>query len=123
MTGALLIGAIIATVLVHEAGHAATAALLRLPWRPALVRCRPAVVIGRDDLDLTRRQVVLTAAGGPLANIVLAAVGYSLGQGLIVALGVVFALANLLPLPLSDGSRMVRPGRAIAHAKAAAAAR
>jgi hypothetical protein len=93
---------------------------MRLPWRPVLTRLGPGVRIGRDDVPLTRRQVVLTAAGGPLANVLLCAVAYELGQGFVVLVGLDFILFNILPLPHSDGLRMLRPGRAIARARALA---
>jgi stage IV sporulation protein FB len=117
---ALLFGVMLATVVVHEAGHAAAAALLRLPWRPVITWIGPGVAIGRDGLDLTRRQVVITAAAGPLANLALAAVAYGFGQPIVVMMGVLFAVTNLAPFPYSDGARMLRPGHAIARAKAAA---
>lgn len=120
MTAALLIGVLLATVVVHEAGHAAVAALLRLPWRPTLTWHGPGIVIGRDDLELTRRQVALTAAGGPLANLALCVIAHTIGQPVVVGIGLLFAGMNLAPLPLSDGSRMLWPGHAIARARAAA---
>lgn len=116
MSDIVLILAVAATLVVHEAGHALAATALRLPWRPILTRHGPAVVIGRDDLRLTRRQVVLTAAGGPLANIAVCAAAYALGQGLVVLVGLEIVVLNLLPLPRSDGSKIIRPGRAIAKA-------
>jgi Zn-dependent protease len=118
-TPAVLAAAIGVQLLAHEAGHAAVAAALRLPWRPVLTRHGPAIVVGRDDLALTRRQVVLTNAGGPLANLALCAVAYRLGLGLVVLEGLEIAALNLV-LPRSDGARMLRPGRAIARARAEA---
>jgi hypothetical protein len=113
----LILALIVAvTLVVHEIGHVLAAVALRLHWRPILTWHGPAVVIGRDDLLLTRRQLVLTSAGGPLANIALCAVAYLLGQGLVVAVGLEILFWNLLPWPRSDGLKMLWPGRAIAKA-------
>jgi hypothetical protein len=108
-------------LLVHEAGHALAAIALRIPWCVTLERLGPGIRVGWDDHPLTRRQVVLTAVGGPLANIALAAVAYLLGQPFAVLVSVEFAVGNLV-LPHSDGSRIFRPGRAIARAAVAAMA-
>jgi Zn-dependent protease len=124
MTGLLLLAGLAAVLLVHEAGHAAAATALRLPWRPVLTRRGPGVVIGRADLVLSRYQVVVTAAGGPAANLAAAfaisAAHLGLSFGFVAFLSILFALLNLLPFPHSDGARMLRPGRALARAREAA---
>lgn len=110
-------------LLVHEAGHAVVAIMLRLPWRPVLTRRGPGIAIGRAEIDLARWQVRTTATGGPLFNIVLALVCIQFGLAALASMNILFAIANLVPLPHSDGARMLRPGRAIARAKAAQGAR
>lgn len=121
MTSAILIliGAEGATLLAHEAGHAATAAALRLPWRPVLSWHGPGIVIGRDDLLLAPWQLVATAAGGPFANLLLCAAAFRLGQPLLILINLEFAVINLLPFPRSDGARMLHPARTLARARAA----
>lgn len=114
-----LVAGLVAVLCIHEAGHAAAAILLRLPWAPVITRRGPGIRIGRADLDLTRWQVRITAVGGPIANIILTYVCARLGLAIIALMSLEFAVVNLLPLPHSDGSRILRPGRALAHAKAA----
>ena len=114
-----LIAALVATACLHEAGHLAIALALRLPCRPILTRYGPGARIGCANLDLTRWQVRLTAAGGPAANLALAfGVCYPLHLGLMALLNIAFAAINLLPIPRSDGTKILRPGRAIAIARA-----
>lgn len=96
-----------ATLVVHELGHAAAAAALRLPWQPVLTRHGPGMKIGSDDFALTRREVTLTSAGGPVANILLAAAAIHFGLGLLALLNLEFAVLNLLPFPRSDGRRIL----------------
>jgi Zn-dependent protease len=114
-----LVAGLVATVCIHEAGHVAAAILLRLPWRPTVTRHGPGVRIGRADLDLSRWQVRITAAGGPVANILLAAVCIELHLGLIALLSLVFAATNLIPLPRSDGSRILRAAHELDRARSA----
>lgn len=95
------------TLLIHEAGHAAVATLYGLPWRPVLTRHGPGVSIGNDDIRLTRLQVALTSAGGPLANLLLALIAVKVGQGFLAAANIEFAVVNLLPFKRSDGHRIL----------------
>jgi hypothetical protein len=88
--------AIAATILAHEAGHATVAQALRLPWKPTWTRHGPGVRIGSDAITLTRRQIIATSLGGPLANLVLVAIGYELGLPLLVLFGLDFAVFNLV---------------------------
>jgi hypothetical protein len=114
-----VVAGLVAVLCSHEAGHVAAAIVLRLPWKPVITRRGPGIRIGRADLDLSRFQVRLTAAGGPAANLVLAFVCIRLGLGIMALMSLEFAIVNLLPLPHSDGSRILRPGRALARARAA----
>lgn len=102
-----LVVAMIGTVVVHEVGHAAAASLLRLPWRPTLTWHGPGIRIGSDALRLSRFQVAVTAAAGPVANLALAAIAIRSGLGLLALANIEFAVVNLLPLPRSDGRRLL----------------
>lgn len=116
----LLIPAFLVTLVGHEAGHAAAAQTLGLPWRPTVSWRGPGVIIGNAAILLAPWQVVVTAAAGPAANLVLAAIAYRVGMSLFVLTSLEFAVVNLLPLPHSDAARMLRPGRALARARKAA---
>jgi hypothetical protein len=114
----LLLAAFAVTTCVHELGHYAVARALGLPARPTLTRYGPATLIGRDDLILTRWQVRLTSAGGPAANAAAAyAVCVPLHLGALALLNLLFAAVNLLPIPRSDGTRILAPGRALRLAR------
>jgi len=105
------IAATIITVAVHELGHAAAASMLRLPWTPILSRRGGiALKIGADGSTLTRRELALVAAGGPAANLLLAAAAFQIGIGLLVLLNL-FALLNLLPFRRFDGGLILRGQR------------
>jgi hypothetical protein len=93
-------------VLVHEAGHAGAAQALGLPWRPTLSRRGPGVRIGSDSFRLTRRQVIATAAAGPLVSLAFGVVIWGVLPLLALA-SFELALWNLV-LPHSDGARIVR---------------
>lgn len=100
--------AVALTVGVHELGHAAAAIALGLPVRPVVTRHGPGMAVGSDAIRLTHAQISLTCAAGPAANLAAAAVCHELGIGLLVLTNVVFAIANLVPLPHSDGLRILR---------------
>ena len=100
--------ALLLTVGVHERGHALVAQALGLPWKPVVTWHGPGVKIGSDAIKLTRWQIMATAAGGPLANLVLAAVAFALGMPLLALCCAEFALWNLLPFKRSDGRRILR---------------
>lgn len=105
------IAATIATVVIHELGHASAASMLRLPWVPVLSRRGVAMKIGADGSTLTRRELAIVAAGGPAANLLLAATAFQLGIGILVLLNI-FALLNLLPFRRFDGGLILRGQRA-----------
>lgn len=116
----LLIPAVLVALVVHEAGHAAAAQTLRLPWRPTLTWHGPGVTIGNAATRLAPWQLVVTSAAGPAANLLLAAIAYQAGMPLLVLTSLEFAVVNLLPLPHSDGARMLRPRRTLTRARKAA---
>ena len=99
--------ALLVTLAVHEAGHAAAATAFRLPWKPVLTRHGPGVMIGNDDIRLTRFQVAVTSAAGPLANLVLAYMAVKTGMAVLALLNIEFAYFNLIPFKRSDGHRIV----------------
>jgi Zn-dependent protease len=114
---------VIAAHAVHEAGHVIAARLCGLPSRITLTWMGPAAVIGHADIDLTRWQVRMTAIAGPAANLLFAfVVCVPLGLGIAAALSLVYAVFNLLPIPKSDGTKILLPGRAIRRAREAEAA-
>lgn len=102
-----LVATVAIIVLVHETGHALVARAFGLPVRPTVTWYGPGVLIGSDEIRLTRTQIGLTAAAGPAANLLLAAVAYASGVGLLVGMGVLFAILNLIPFPNSDGHRIL----------------
>lgn len=106
MIAAFLIAVAVAVV-AHECGHAAVAAMLRLPWKPVLTRHGPGMKIGSDAITLTRRQVALTCGGGPVANILLAALAIHFGFGLVAFFNLAVAALNLVPFRRSDGRRIL----------------
>lgn len=93
-------------VLAHEAGHALAAQALRLPWRPVLSWRGPGIRIGSDSPRLTRWQVGLTAAAGPLASILLAVAAWT-AHPFVAVVSLDLALWNLV-LPRSDGRLVLR---------------
>lgn len=96
--------ALLASVVVHEAGHALAAIALRLPCHAVASRTprlRVGIVFG--DSSLTRRQEIVVALAGPAANVVFGAISYWLGVPELVLANIV-GVANLLPFPRSDGA-------------------
>jgi Zn-dependent protease len=114
----ILLGFAVPALMAHEAGHAAAAHVLHLPWRIVWTWHGPGVKYGSSMIRLARWQVVVTAACGPLANIALAAITYQLGLGFFVLTNLEFIVLSFLPFLRSDGSRILRPGRAIRMARA-----
>lgn len=113
---------LIAAHVVHEAGHVIAARIYGLPSRFIITWIGPAAVIGCPEIDLTRRQVRLTSVAGPVANVLFAfLVCVPLHLGLAAAVSLVIAAFNVLPIPRSDGTKIIRPGRAIRLAREAEA--
>lgn len=107
MIVAAILLAVCVALVVHECGHAVVASVLRLPWTPVLTRHGPGMRIGSDAITLTRRQVAMTCAGGPAANVLLAVLAIRFGFGLLALVNLEFAVANLIPFRRSDGHRIL----------------
>lgn len=106
--GALLGLALIASLLLHEVGHIVVARILWVPVREIGLRMGGAY--NRRAYATRRRDEILISAAGPLTNLAL-----SMPLLLVPHFGVQLAmcnfllgLINLLPLPSSDGLRIVR---------------
>jgi Zn-dependent protease len=102
--GALLL----ASLLMHEAGHMLTATVLGVPVREFGLRLRGTYV--KRAYAVRHRDEILIAASGPLMNFLLVIpfifvprFGFQLA-----ACNLLLGLMNLLPLPSSDGLRIVR---------------
>jgi len=98
----------VASLLVHEIGHMITAMLLRVRVLEFGLKLGGAYI--RRAQAPRRREEILIAASGPLMNLLVVVplifvprLGYQLALCNLV-LGVV----NLLPLPSSDGLRLLR---------------
>jgi len=98
----------VASLLLHEGGHILAAVLLGVPVREFGLRIAGAYI--RRARAATLQDEVLIAASGPLMNFCLIlplsfvpVLGHHLAYGNL-ALG----LVNLLPLPASDGMRILR---------------
>ena len=102
--GALLL----ASLLLHEAGHMLTATFLRVPVREFGLKLGGAY--NRRAYATRRRDEILIAASGPLTNLLLIAPVIfvpRLGPQLATC-NLVLGVVNLLPLPSSDGLRILR---------------
>jgi Zn-dependent protease len=102
--GALLL----ASLLLHEAGHMLTATLLRVSVREFGLRLGGAY--NRRAYATCRRDEILIAASGPLMNLLLIVPLIfvpRLGPQLATC-NLFLGVINLLPLPSSDGLRILR---------------
>ncbi|MBM4281793.1 MAG: hypothetical protein FJ137_13870 [Deltaproteobacteria bacterium] len=105
LLAAVVVG-FLATVVVHEAGHAAAARLLGAK----VVRVRWGWPVARVEADLPpgrgRKALFLLAGAG--ANVAVAAVAVAAGShGVIVgAASAVFAVLTLVPRGTSDGAQL-----------------
>ena len=102
--GALLL----ASLLLHEVGHMAVASALGVPVREFGLRMGGA--FNRRAYASCRRDEILISMAGPLMNLCVALPLLFLPRvGGQLALGnLALCLVNLLPLPSSDGLRIVR---------------
>ena len=98
----------LASLLLHEVGHLLAAALLNVPVREFGLEIRGTYI--RRACATRRRDEILIAASGPLVNLLVVVplifvprIGTQLAMCNLM-LGVV----NLLPLPSSDGQRILR---------------
>jgi Zn-dependent protease len=102
--GALLL----ASLLLHEAGHILTASFLRVSVREFGLRLGGAY--NRRAYATRRRDEILIAASGPLMNLLLVVPLIfvpRLGPQLATC-NLILGIINLLPLPSSDGLRILR---------------
>jgi Zn-dependent protease len=109
----------VASLLLHEGGHILTAVFLGVPVREFGLRLAGAYI--RRARAASLQDEVLIAASGPLMNLCLIlplsfvpVIGLHLAYGNL-ALG----LVNLLPIPASDGLRILRALRAPSTAPSA----
>jgi Zn-dependent protease len=109
----------VASLLLHEAGHILAATFLGVPVRELGLNIAGAYI--RRARAATQQDEVLIAASGPLMNFCLIlplsfvpVIGHHLALGNL-ALGIV----NLLPIPASDGLRILRALRVSAEAPSA----
>jgi Zn-dependent protease len=104
----LALGAlIVASLLLHEAGHMLVAMALGVPVREFGLCLGGAY--NRRGTARRRRQEILIASAGPLVNLLL------IGSLIMPLIGpqlafcnLVLCVVNLLPLPASDGLRILR---------------
>ena len=102
--GALLV----ASLLMHEVGHMLAATLLNVPVREFGIRLAGAY--NRRAYATRRRDEILISAAGPLMNLLLVFPLLFLHRfGAQLALcNLLLCVINLLPLPSSDGLRILR---------------
>lgn len=105
----LLEGALfLASLLLHEAGHILAAAILKVPVREFGLQFRGTYI--RRAPATRRRDEILIAASGPLVNLLIAVPLIfvpQLGPQLAMC-NLMLGAVNLLPLPSSDGQRILR---------------
>jgi len=104
----LALGAlIVVSLLLHEVGHMAVAGLLGVPVREFGLCLGGAY--NRRGRAHRRRDELLIASAGPLMNLCLVALMYLplIGPQLAFC-NLVLCVMNLLPLPHSDGMRILR---------------
>jgi len=96
------------SLLLHEAGHILAAAALKVPVREFGLELRGTYV--RRAYATRRRDEILIAASGPLMNLLIVVPFIFLPRlGLQLAMcNMMLAVINLLPLPSSDGLRILR---------------
>jgi len=99
---------LVASLLMHEVGHMIAASALGVPVREFGLRLGGAY--NRRAYATCRRDEILISAAGPLMNLCVALpllllpkVGFQLALG-----NLALCVVNLLPLPSSDGLRIVR---------------
>ena len=70
--GAFLTFGVVAALLVHELGHAAIGSGFGYPVRGRLTWHGPAVIVGSDELVLSRPAAIASLLAGPAASLLLA---------------------------------------------------
>jgi len=99
---------LLASLLLHEAGHMLMAMRLGVPVREFGLRMGGAYI--RRACAKRRRDEILISAAGPLMNLLLTVPALYLHHiGAQIALcNFLLGIVNLLPLPSSDGLRILR---------------
>jgi Zn-dependent protease len=99
---------LLASLLLHEAGHMLAAAYLGVPVHEFGIRLGGAYI--RRAYAYRRRDEILIAVAGPVVNLLIVFPLICVPQvGSQVAMcNLVLGLVNLLPLPSSDGLRVLR---------------
>jgi Zn-dependent protease len=106
---------LLVSLLLHEVGHMLAARLLWVPVREFGLRLGGAY--NRRAFASRRRDEILISAAGPLMNLLLVVPVLFIPRiGVQLALGnLALCVVNLLPIPSSDGLRILRavwyPGR------------
>lgn len=102
-------GAFCMCVLLHELAHAAAAWYLELQvesfslsWRGARTR-----VIIPEGKELTPASDLLISVAGPLFSLYLAFYAYMFGWPSFVLCGLITGLCDLIPIPGTDGHRIL----------------
>ena len=98
----------LAGLILHEGGHLLAATFLGVPVREFGLEIRGAYI--KRVRSTSRRDEVLIAASGPLTNLLIAGpLMYIPHIGYHVALcNLAIGVINLLPIPASDGMRILR---------------
>jgi Zn-dependent protease len=98
----------LASLILHEGGHILAAAALKVPVREFGMEMRGTYI--RRAFATRRRDEILIAASGPFVNLLLVVPLLFIPRlGLQLALcNLMLAVINLLPLPASDGLRILR---------------
>jgi Zn-dependent protease len=98
----------LASLLLHEGGHLLAAAALNVPVRELGLEIRGTYL--RRSQSTRRRDEILIAASGPLMNLlVVVPLIFVPRLGIQLALcNLLIGVVNLLPLPSSDGLRILR---------------
>jgi Zn-dependent protease len=99
---------LVASLLLHEAGHILMALSLRVPVREFGLSMTGAFT--RRAYATTRRDEILIAVAGPMMNLLLAIpllFLHHIGSQLAMA-NLALGIINLLPIPASDGMRILK---------------
>ena len=98
----------LASLLLHEAGHLFAAAMLNVPVRELGLELRGTYL--RRSYATRRRDEILIAASGPLMNLLVVVPLIFIPRiGIQLALcNLLLGVINLLPIPSSDGLRILR---------------
>lgn len=94
------------SVLLHELAHIAV--LLAFKCRIKAVKLIIGCLGVEYEDNVSRTEKILSLLAGPLANIFLAAVGYSLKNEVLFAINLILALYNLLPVRGLDGGSIIK---------------